>query len=187
MANGRRALSSSASRGTLGKSLLCHSGVMWITELARNTITAESRIGSHSDSRLTMETPYILTCGCGTASRKRAAAPGGTLTNGAPPHQVATRASPTPGAAPWDPDRACPDPSEGAFRKGWRKRKLLFEKRKCGTSGGTPGGFSTLMRRLLECPPKPREISCQFPHWLPAPASRLWPARWGASTLTSSG
>jgi len=40
---------------------------MWITELAANTITAESRIGSHSDSRLTMETPRILTYGCGVA------------------------------------------------------------------------------------------------------------------------
>src|SRR3977135_796996 len=59
----RQALSSSASLGTLGKSLLCQSGVMWITELARNTITADSRIGSHSDSRLIIETPlysYVL-------------------------------------------------------------------------------------------------------------------------------
>src|ERR1700730_18109072 len=60
MANGRRALSRSASRGSFGKSFACHSGVMWITELARNTITAESRIGSHSDARLIMEAPSIL-------------------------------------------------------------------------------------------------------------------------------
>src|SRR6266849_9686802 len=57
MAKGRRALSRSASLGSFGKSFWCQSGVMWITELARNTITAENRIGSHSDSRLIMEAP----------------------------------------------------------------------------------------------------------------------------------
>jgi hypothetical protein len=30
---------------------------MWITELAMNTITADKRIGSHNDVRLTMGTP----------------------------------------------------------------------------------------------------------------------------------
>src|SRR5882762_5945682 len=71
MANGRKALSSSASLGSLGKSLSCQSGVMWITELARNTITADSRIGSHSDSRLIMEAP-LYSYGLMVRRRRRA-------------------------------------------------------------------------------------------------------------------
>src|SRR6202047_1639635 len=79
MAKGRRALSRSASLGSFGKSVACQSGVMWITELARNTITAESRIGSHSDTRLIMEAPSILMvrarCGLRNFTQRRTAKP----------------------------------------------------------------------------------------------------------------
>src|SRR2546421_11722141 len=97
MANGRRALSSSASRGTWGKSLLCHSGVMWITELATNTITAENRIGSHSDSRLTMETPLFFWFGRDVAR----AGHGGAGRNFNQTRPLAP--APPLGSAPWAP------------------------------------------------------------------------------------
>jgi len=48
MASGRSASSTCASLGIFGKSPLCHSGAMWITELAMKTMTDDSRIGSHS-------------------------------------------------------------------------------------------------------------------------------------------
>src|ERR1700682_2899768 len=96
MANGRRALSSSASLGTLGKSLLCQSGAMWITELARNTITAESRIGSHSDSTLIMETPLYSYGSRLTWPAQATGGAGGTLTKRAPPDQIPPRGAPAP-------------------------------------------------------------------------------------------
>src|ERR1700730_342984 len=118
MANGRRALSRSASLGTLGKSLLCQSGVIWITELARNTITAETRIGNHSDSRLIMETPlcsYVLW-----------AVPRANFNQTRPASPNAARLMPPPRRSPSlkrgrePPIGGAPTPSEGAFRLGLR-------------------------------------------------------------------
>src|SRR3979409_1466027 len=103
MANGRRALSRSASLGSFGKSPACQSGVMWISELARNTITAESRIGSHSDSRLIMEAPlYSYGYGAGWNFTQRL-----PLWPNAPPlgllRQRSSRRSRTPDRARGDP------------------------------------------------------------------------------------
>ena len=42
------------------ESFLCHSGVMWITELATNTMTAATTIGSQSEAMLTMGSPRCL-------------------------------------------------------------------------------------------------------------------------------
>jgi len=68
---------------------------------------------------------------------------------------------------PRAPPSGLPGPlGRGISRRTQRERKLLFEKRKCGDLRGTPEGFSTLTRRLLECQTEPREISCQVPHWV---------------------
>src|ERR1700730_16017597 len=119
MANGRRALSRSASRGSFGKSFACHSGVMWITEPARNTITAESRIGSHSDSRLIMEAPSILmvTVPGENFTQRRTAKPNEDLRH-APGDARAD--------APGPPIEPAATPSEGAFLGARSERKLLF-------------------------------------------------------------
>jgi len=136
---------------------------MWITELATNTITAESRIGSHSDSRLTMETPLVAMWPVQSSGGA-----GRNLTKAAPPNQMTQPWARRPGwglpSAPGLPAGGCasardtdtvkvplkrrpripgapigpaPTPRKGHFAAGQRERKLLFEKRKCGTCGNS--------------------------------------------------
>src|SRR5947207_3812401 len=129
MANGRRALSSSASRGTLGKSLLCQSGVMWITELATNTITAESRIGSHSDIKLTIGDSLFLIMSYRSvtwpADLSRSVSLPRSVSRAPPPSlaardpvEIDAQAPARLGGPGRPPHRACADPSDGAFRQG---------------------------------------------------------------------
>src|SRR5215472_12517193 len=60
MANGRSALSTSDSLGIGGKSPRCQNGPMWMTVLAIKTITAESRIGSHSAAMVIIGLPSLF-------------------------------------------------------------------------------------------------------------------------------
>ncbi len=54
-----------SSFGTAGYSPLCHGVIMWMTELATKTTTAESRMGSQSAARLIMGTSRRMVKGRG--------------------------------------------------------------------------------------------------------------------------